>query len=447
MDTDPCDHNEHSENASFYSNDSSQTKNTVVLRVECVSGRTLKKFLLLQFILRWLAVGLWILFAVLAYQLSFYTQREEVNIRLATGLSAGSLGVVCIALASLLYGIWRSCTNQQDWTLPRRRLVGISLVQLASLAGAVAMFAASSAIASRHACNAIFKSCIWMYFLQWTCWNMVSTSQLLLTHVACVWTDANAKPQRRLLAHLLPGMTEKPKNKLVLEAPWSIHLPKFLLWAVAEATIIAQLVISLQGHYYYKVLPGECALPLRPCQKAVGSLVAVVIRAVVYGIYIIWHFVLVWQGSSDMARMPVNTFRMGRMLIRMVCSRDLGIGSNLVPYTTLVVAAVTEYYNCASCQQQYILLGLTVQCSMLMSMGSILVQPRSQSSDEDIMMQAWLQRFAWTERKLQRHIKMRNSLPVDKMLLQHEPMFCFETAVKLLYWCGFVYEYGEEHPQ
>lgn len=29
----------------------------------------------------------------------------------------------------------------------------------------------------------------------------VTCSQLLLTHVACVWTDANAKPQRRLLAH------------------------------------------------------------------------------------------------------------------------------------------------------------------------------------------------------------------------------------------------------
>ncbi|KAL3134629.1 hypothetical protein ABBQ32_007643 [Trebouxia sp. C0010 RCD-2024] len=34
-------------------------------------------------------------------------------------------------------------------------------------------------------------------------------SQLLLTHVACAWTDANAKSQRRLLAHLLPGMAEK----------------------------------------------------------------------------------------------------------------------------------------------------------------------------------------------------------------------------------------------
>lgn len=93
------------------------------------------------------------------------------------------------------------------------------------------------------------------------------------------------------------------------------------------------------------------------------------------------------------------------MLIRMVCSRDLGIGSNLVPYTTLVVAAVTEYYNCASCQQQYILLGLTVQCSMLMSMGSILVQPRSQSSDEDIMMQVRKSKYPCSPNKTNRQVK------------------------------------------
>lgn len=29
------------------------------------------------------------------------------------------------------------------------------------------------------------------------------------------------------------------------------------------------------------------------------------------------------------------------------------------------------------------------------------------------------------------------------MLLRDEPMFCFETAVKLLYWAGFVYEHEE----
>lgn len=75
------------------------------------------------------------------------------------------------------------------------------------------------------------------------------------------------------------------------------------------------------------------------------------------------------------------------MLTRMVCSRDLGIGSNLIPASTLVIVSVTEYYVCISCQPSYTLLGLIVQLGILMSMSSILVYPSSQSSDEDILMQ------------------------------------------------------------
>ena len=37
----------------------------------------------------------------------------------------------------------------------------------------------------------------------------------------------------------------------------------------------------------------------------------------------------------------------------------------------------------------------------------------------------------------------RNALPQDKTLLSAEPMFCFETAVKMLYWSAFVYELDE----
>ena len=34
-------------------------------------------------------------------------------------------------------------------------------------------------------------------------------------------------------------------------------------------------------------------------------------------------------------------------------------------------------------------------------------------------------------------------MPEDECLIEAEPMFCFETAVKLLYWSGFVYEDDE----
>lgn len=37
--------------------------------------------------------------------------------------------------------------------------------------------------------------------------------------------------------------------------------------------------------------------------------VAALVRAAIYGIYMVWHLVLIFQGSRDMARMPLSTFR------------------------------------------------------------------------------------------------------------------------------------------
>ena len=70
------------------------------------------------------------------------------------------------------------------------------------------------------------------------------------------------------------------------------------------------------------------------------------------------------------------------MLMRMVSSRDLGLGSNLIPYGFLLAAAIFEYYSfCVSCQPNYIMLALIIQCSTMMSMGSVLVCPKSHSTD------------------------------------------------------------------
>ena len=74
-----------------------------------------QRFLLLQFLLRWLAIGVWVLFAVLAYHVSFYVQHEQLNLHLATGISAGFLAVVCTAVARLLYGVMKAFKNQQSW--------------------------------------------------------------------------------------------------------------------------------------------------------------------------------------------------------------------------------------------------------------------------------------------------------------------------------------------
>jgi hypothetical protein len=63
--------------------------------------------------------------------------------------------------------------------------------------------------------------------------------------------------------------------------------------------------------------------------------------------------------------------------------------------------------------------------------------------------QVWLQQWAWTEgqkpeRLAERAEKIRD--PVSAAFLAQEPMFCFETALKALYWSTLVYRYDENAP-
>jgi len=79
--------------------------------------------------------------------------------------------------------------------------------------------------------------------------------------------------------------------------------------------------------------------------------------------------------------------RMGRMLIRMVCSRDFSLGSNMLPAMSLIWATIVS--RCSSCQPTYLLLGLIVCCTILTCMASWLLQPVSMSTDDDLLMQVW----------------------------------------------------------
>ena len=59
----------------------------------------------------------------------------------------------------------------------------------------------------------------------------------------------------------------------------------------------------------------------------------------------------------------------------------------------------------------------------------------------------WLQEFAWTEEEKTERVSMRCSsgtcCPDTKSNLKKEPMFCFETAMNMLYWSALVYDYEE----
>lgn len=64
--------------------------------------------------------------------------------------------------------------------------------------------------------------------------------------------------------------------------------------------------------------------------------------------------------------------------------------------------------------------------------------PQKAGSKDEILA-AWLQEFAWTSSSLPAAIAERNRKLEDSVSLRNEPMFCMETAIKLLYFSIIVY--------
>ena len=65
------------------------------------------------------------------------------------------------------------------------------------------------------------------------------------------------------------------------------------------------------GRNFYKPNATKltCITPLDLCVYNASNHIQFIIRCVALGIWSIWYFVLVFQGLTDMARMPYETFR------------------------------------------------------------------------------------------------------------------------------------------
>lgn len=57
------------------------------------------------------------------------------------------------------------------------------------------------------------------------------------------------------------------------------------------------------------------------------------------------------------------------------------------------------------------------------------------------LLQAWLQEFAWARRDIDRRQKgLLKQLPSMNPRLRQQPIFCMETALKMVLWSSLVYE-------
>lgn len=294
------------------------------------------------------------------------------------------------------------------------------------------------------ACNIFTNGCKWSYFLQWSAWNVVLVMQLVLTHAASVWTDKEGHTSRRLLMQRASWRTEQHKSALILEAPWMVHLPKLGIWLFMQATLVVQLVDALSGHAYSQHQVTDCLQAQPSCKQTDVFRVMNILRMVILGLYFVWHIMLLRHGWRDMQSTPYQAFRLGRMLMQLRMSGDMGLSQGGLLFIGLLVDTARRGFLCFSCLHGWLQLATSLQATSMGFALAVLFQPMADSGRQTVM-QVWLQKFAWTEQSSQPMVQQRNDLikHSDRAILAKEPMFCFETAIKLLYWCTLAYEYDE----
>ncbi|KAF8063676.1 TIC20-V [Scenedesmus sp. PABB004] len=412
-----------------------------LLRLECASPRDTRS-LLAAFDVAWrVSLAAFVAFVVLRLVPTpggawFFCSPAlcAVNLGVAAALLPATAATLCFALRRVA----RSAAAGRAWSPRRARLVALHGAQLAATTLGLACFAASNGLVAGLArtparCGGaplLGPALAWLAMARWSCWNSTMLAILVRAHattlVRPVAADAAAAApgwrQRRAVALAalgLPGRLPRGgrapllagaggggggaggsgapargrrPDVLVLDLPLAYHWPAGLLWLAFEAVIAAHAVLEARGvagDGGCAALAPDCSLARCPPRRAaLGLLSAELGLCLLY--WLTWCWLMLRSGRLLCAR-PWQELRTANTLFRL--ERRLG----------LVI-------------------------------GALAVTPTDPSATTPPRVVTALQEFSWTEAGLAARVDARDA--ESRGATAGEPMFCFETAIKLFFWCA-----------
>ncbi|KAK9808451.1 hypothetical protein WJX73_006949 [Symbiochloris irregularis] len=279
--------------------------------------------------------------------------------------------------------------------------------------------------------------------LRWTCWNTLLLLFLIMGHSLLEWRPRNVSKDSPDYHRLL-----------VLDAPIWIHFWKLPLWVAAE--ICAVFIVSpnwdgskTEGPVVPQAqLDGREPIDCRlwdwsaPCNTDGPTQHAVIGMATMMALYLLTYIIYVASGIYQLRRRPFTSVRAASMLLQLQLQGVLLVFKFI--FITTVVLWFVEVNTCWSYITTWTgLLPLQVVGAALVWQLCWLYMPKDPKSD--MLMQAVLQEFAWTEASLPDRLAERLAYQGSGHKLDEEPMFCLETAMKLQRWSTLAYtKLGQE---
>ncbi|GAB4822203.1 hypothetical protein N2152v2_009249 [Parachlorella kessleri] len=373
----------------------------VILRMEVISSTQCKILTLLSALFT-LVTALALIAETIVKALKDPT---EIFISKDSRYFTSSLATGCILLGALLFVLahfsWRlveATRKGRQWSRRRKRMSLLAFSQLVLQTINTVLWVTISAYVMGPGCGWHEMTVVMMGWAQWTVWNTEFLLILIQGHSGNVWRGG-----KYLNTAAAKGDEEdatQQEGRLILDAPWSIHALKLIPWVLMEI-VVSLMTRNLSSKLKQQTQGQDCSDVEITC--SVGTSTTTYISLMVSQVFIV--------------------------------------------FATLVLSDVLLLlYKLDSCWSfvfsWFGMLPMHVAASSMVIVLSWYFMPRHPDHHDQIL-RVWLQEFAWTAASVPSCLARRNHHLETSAQLAAESMFCVETAIRLLYWSGLVYDYDE----
>ncbi|KAK9819503.1 hypothetical protein WJX74_000076 [Apatococcus lobatus] len=459
---------------------------SVVLVMENMSQKTLKIMVIFSTLFGFAS-------SVLAIVLIVLDSNKKLPERHTSALDIWSLavGTPCLVVAIiLLSNFMRNLIGCHicgaEWSKRRRNLATINLGILVCHALNLLFYIAPSAYSLDNPCKWVSAFIKVASYLRWTFWNTMLLLIVVQVHNGHPWTDQHGhEVRRRILPDIIPSILWQvsksmlwagplrivtltaflrpsrddvvqpvpmpapvksgghPSNLLIMDAPLAIHLPKAVIWMLLQIVLTVQLILSLTSPGVQQVAGGfDCASRQWVCHYRTWQIPVTTFANLFIFTYLVISVRYMYGGMQHVKHQPYASYRLGRLLMQLYSHGNV---SGIVPFFVfaIIAASIPSRFGCTSSDHNWIDLALELKITELAVSLAFLFLPRLPGKSNPVI-QVGLQVFSWAESQTESRKQQRERYSGGSESLSQEPIFCFERALKLLYFSALAYDIEEE---
>ncbi|PSC73217.1 DEAD-box ATP-dependent RNA helicase 50 isoform A [Micractinium conductrix] len=232
-----------------------------------------------------------------------------------------------------------------------------------------------------------------------------------------------------------------------MDAPLWVHWPKLVLWATHMTLLLALTIVVKAGHgpgFEWDPLQPDCRSQAWSCSFSPAAIVLLSLNTACLAVYwLAWTWCIA-RSFAILRRLPYSAMRMGNLVTRL----QVRLRGPPILFFLLCVICLTfvKINTCSSYMISWLgYLPMQVVASSVAVANAYITMPKR--PNQASILQVWLQEFAWTEADGPRkHSERSSSLPPESyegFCLDCEPIYCMETAIKMMHWCFLAYDIAE----